>query len=245
MAVFNQDTLLKNIFSSIEKALPHLQDKIACFDADGTLWKNDVDFHFLAYQKKRDFLNKEHLEKVQRAHILYNKNSFQACCLLAQRNAGFKLSQLIRWSQDCFKEKQLEVFSFQRDIISFLKKNGVKIYIVSASPEWLVRQALIHHGLEVDEVVGVRTQVKDDLVTDQLEHPLSIGEKKVDAFLNRSLNKKTFFVAGNTLSDLRLLENSTHLKFSIASAKEGERHYESEQKLLNLAQQNAWFHIHL
>ena len=231
---------LKKIFLSIEKILPALKNKIACFDADGTLWKDDVDFCFLNYQIQNQILkNKDILQKIKEAYL---KDHTQACILLAQRNKGYNLEQLQKWSQDCFLKTPLHVFSFQKQILSFLKKHKTTIYVITASPQWLVEAAVNFYHLDIDFVIGIKTKINNNTLTDEVQHPVSVGAGKVDAFLRHSNKQHPFFVSGNTYSDLHILELSSHIKFAVASSQKNESHYESERKLLQLAQDRSWFY---
>ena len=234
---------LKKFFLSIEKALPDLKHRIACFDADGTLWKNDVDFCFLNYQIQNHLLKKRNC--VEKAQEIYLKDHVQSCTLLAQRNEGLSLSDLKKWSHDCFSKNPLYIFPFQREIISFLKKHSTTVYVVTASPQWLVEEAVQFYKLEVDFVIGIKNKVKDGILTNEVELPVSVGKGKVETFLKHSKNQKPFLVSGNTLSDLHLLELSSHLKFVVSSSEKNEPHYESERKLLDRAQKNSWFYTDL
>ena len=120
----------------------------------------------------------------------------------------------------------------------------MKIYVVSASPQWVVEQAVRHYDLPVDCVVGMKTKLDDKkVITDQLVYPLSMEAGKVTAFLERSKNRYPFFASGNTVSDLDLLESSTHIKCVVVKAKKGERQYDSEQVLLSIALQKNWFYF--
>lgn len=243
----NVDTELNRILSSIKQTLPLLPQKakLACFDADGTLWKEDVDMRFLQHQiKNRLLMNPAATEFIQQ--MVQNRFSSpqshrQACSFLAQRNKGCSLDQWSSWCMDFFNTNPLNVFSFQKTLLSFFKENQVTVYVVSASPELLVQKAVQHYGLPVDHVIGVRTAVCDNKITDQLQPPLPIGPGKVDAFFKHSKKVCPFFVSGNTPSDLGLLEASTHFKMVVAGARRDEISYHAEQKLLSTARERAWF----
>lgn len=231
---------LDKLMASIEQAQRSLSHKIAVFDADGTLWPEDAGFGFFEYQVKNNLLQeKDFLESIDE---FYKTNQSKTCSIILQKNKGISFNQYISWCKDFFKTDPLTVFSFQRQLIKCLKKLDVTIYVVSASPQWVVEQAMKHYELPVDFVVGVRTAIDDKgVITDDLMYPLSIASGKVNAFLERSKNLYPFFVSGNTVSDLDLLESSTHIRCVVAQAKKGERQYDSEQVLLSIAQQKNWF----
>ena len=246
MNKIKSNTKLNSIFSSIEKTLPYISNKIACFDADGTLWKEDVDSCFLEYQKTKHLLpNLPSMisQKKSRQPTAYNpQQHIQNCSLLAQRHKGISLSQFQSWCQDYLNTNPLNVFSFQRKLLSFLKSHNITLYVFSASSELLVKSAVQHYQLPIDHVIGVKTLIKEGMITSQLQHPLPVGSGKAISFLQKSPKIYPFFVSGNTLSDLSLLKLSTHFKFVVASARQQDRQYFMERPLLSIAQQNSWFY---
>ncbi|MDE0151849.1 MAG: HAD family hydrolase [Bdellovibrionales bacterium] len=233
---------LDKLMVSIEQAQRGLSHKIAVFDADGTLWPEDVGFGFFEYQVKNNLLPyKDFFKSIDEC---YKENKIKTCSIILQKNKGVLFDQYLSWCQSFFKTDPLTIFSFQKELIKYLKKLDVTVYVVSASPQWVVQQAVRHYELPVDVVVGLKTVVDDKrVITDQLVYPLSMDSGKVTAFLERSKNIYPFFASGNTVSDLDLLESSTHIKCVVAKAQKEERQYESEQVLLSIARQKNWFYF--
>ncbi len=233
---------LDKLMASIEQAQRGLSHKIAVFDADGTLWPEDAGFGFFEYQVKNNLLSdKDFLKNIDE---YYKVNQSKTCSIILQKNKDVSLNQYISWCRDFFKTDPLSIFPFQRQLIKYLKELGVTVYVVSASPQWVVEQAVRHYGLSIDVVVGLKTVLDSKkVITDQLVYPVSIGSGKVTAFLERSNNLYPFFVSGNTVSDLDLLKSSTHIQWVVAQAQKGERQYDSEQILLSIARQKNWFYF--
>ena len=235
-------TSLDKLMVSIKQAQHGLSHKIAVFDADGTLWPEDVGFGFFEYQIKNNLL--PHKDFFKNINECYKTNQIKTCSIILQKNKGVLFNQYTSWCKEFFQTNPLNVFPFQKELIKYLKKLNVTVYVVSASPEWVVQQAVRHYELPIDCVVGLKTVVDTKgVITDQLVYPLSIGSGKVTAFLEKSKNLYPFFVSGNTLSDLDLLESSTHIQFVVAQAQKEERQYESEQVLLSIACQKNWFYF--
>ena len=226
----------KKLISSIQENQNSLPDdnRIAVFDADGTLWPEDIGFGFFKYQVKK--------KVIPDILVNYKKKPKTVCSLMVQNNKGVFFKQYLKWCRDYLKTKPLKVFDFQKKLIEVLRNFNTKIYVVSASCEWLVQESLRYYKIPVDQVIGVKTQIKEGKITDKLIHPLPVGEGKVKAFLEKSQNKP-FFVSGNTLSDLELLNLSKCIKWVVALAKKEERQYENEQALLILAQKKNWFYV--
>ena len=234
---------LDHLMAVIEQAQQGLSHKIAVFDADGTLWPEDVGFGFFEYQIKNQLLAEG--DFFQNINEFYKENQSKTCSLILQKNKGVSSDQYISWCRDFFKTDPLRVFSFsKKSSLEYLKDLGAAVYLVSASPQWVVEQAVKYHDLPVDVVVGMQVVLDSQKVmTDQMVYPLSVGSGKVSAFLKNSQHRTPFFVSGNTISDLDLLESSTHIKCVVAKAQKGERQYESEQVLLSIARQKKWFYF--
>lgn len=226
---------LHSFFQKVEEILPQISNKKACFDADGTLWKEDIGFSFLDYQKKHSLI-----KETKNVRELYKTNPTEACSLLLQANNNVSYEQYLSWCRDYLKTQPVNPFSFQKKILFFLKEKGVETYIVSSSPEWVVKTAVDHLKLPVDHVIGLKTLIKNNKVTDELYYPLPIAEGKTTAYLERSGNVYPFFSAGNTLADLDMLSMATHLRLAVASAPPGKRQYDSERVLQSLARQKSW-----
>ena len=171
---------LSQFFQQAEKLIPQIPNKTAVFDADGTLWREDVGFGFFKYQLEHSLVKNPPDPK--KTNEQYKRDPKTVCSRMVQMNQGVSHKLYLSWCRNFVKSQPLNVFSFQRKIISFLKNKGVKIYVVSASPEWVVREAVQHCDLPVDEVVGVKTLVQDGVITDQLHYPLSIADDKPRAF---------------------------------------------------------------
>lgn len=231
---------LDQFYSSVDNILSHIPNKIAVFDADGTLWKEDIGFGFFEYQIKNSLL--QNPPSMKFIHQLYKTNPRKVCSLIVQINQGVFYKQYISWCNDYLKSNPVNVFSFQRKIINFLKDKNVDIYVVSASPEWVVNEAIRYYSLKIDHVIGLKTVIEKSTITDQLCYPLSIADGKSRSFLQRSKNIYPFFSASNTVSDLDLLELATHLKLVVASAPIGHKHYDSERVLLSIAHQKSWLY---
>lgn len=233
------DNLTSKIIQSIDSSFEEVKDPLAVFDADGTLWAEDIGFSFFEFQVREIWKTPDFLKK---AEDIYTHNPKQSCAYIVQLNKGMSISEYRQLCLEYLKLYKLSLFSFQLELMDYLSKKGVKIYIVTASSEWLVQEVVKHYKLPVKDVVGVRTLIKENKITDEIEHPISFGEGKTEAFLNRSKRILPFFASGNTLSDLELLKISSHHRFSIASAKPDEKQYQSERALLDISKKNSWFY---
>jgi len=220
------------------------QKLIAAFDADGTLWPADVGRSFFAYQVKEKLLEK----KVSDPSFVFNqirsqKGEKEAFLWLAKVQAGVLLDQFNDWVGDFLKKNSFQMFSFQEDILNFLRKKKVHIFVVSSSLKWTLVKVLKNYDIPPENIIGVETQVLNGKITDKAILPTSVEEGKVFALQKKTNGKLPFFVSGNTLADKALLESSTHIRWVVSKASPKEKNYGSEKKLLKIAKEKNWFYI--
>lgn len=118
------------------------------------------------------------------------------------------------------------------ELINFLKNSGVKVWIVSASPEMLVHEAMKHFNIVAD-LIGIRNVVIKNKITPELEKPVSIIEGKVDCIKKFiDLEKRPLIGVGDSINDLPMLEYC-EIKIVV----------DRQNTLTKRAEQNGWFLI--
>ena len=180
---------------------------LAAFDADGTLWPGDVNDRLLRYQAKHNLREvKDLLDPVK-----YREEKQRAwrCREFARRQAGFCIEEIKEQLRAALKEEPLPAFPFQRELISCLKERGFRIFVVTASVQWLVEEAVSKENLPADRIIGIRTRLQKGRLTDQIERPITIGEGKREAFLQLSGGRPPLFAAGDSPGDKELLESAS------------------------------------
>ena len=231
---------------AIEKALPGIENPVAAFDADGTLWSHDAGEQFFDYQVKNKLVENLPEDPWAHYHNLKKEVSPEAAYLwLAQINKGQSLEAVREWSQRCMEENQpVPTFDAQSQIISFLKENGVDVYVVTASIKWAVEPGASLYNIPFENVVGISTQIENGVVTDIQDGPITYREGKVAGLLHASGDRPPFFASGNTGGDEFLLKASTHLRLVMASASQEDdvEMYETEQAMIKMAQQQKWYY---
>ena len=239
-----EKNILEKIKTQIKKALKNSKASSfsVAFDADGTLWPGDVGKNFFLYQVEKGFLKKKTPRHPQEVfdQICETKGKKEALCWLAQIQAGFSLKHINKMVFDFLRERPFKVFLFQKQLITWLLSQNVNVFIVSSSLKWVLDQALLSYGLRAENIIGVETLVREGIITKELVTPPPIREEKVGAFKKKAGDGRPIFSAGNTLSDQALLEYASLVRLVLSTAKEGERNYESERKLLSLAKKRNW-----
>lgn len=235
------DNDLSKLFKSIDLALDAGAEPIAAFDADGTLWDMDMGEHFFHYQIEKKLLKDLPPNPWDFYWEWHERDTKAAFLWLAQINKGVPIETVRQWSQDCTNNTKVPVFSGVRKLIDHLHKRNVQVYVVTASIKWAVEPGAALLGIPRDNVIGIKTKVKDGIVTDEQEGPITWREGKVLG-LFEATGKKPFLCAGNTMGDLALLENATHLRVVNAAVAEDHSNYSTERELIAVAKKHGWFH---
>ncbi len=228
-----KDTLLQTI--------KEVENPIAAFDADGTLWPGDMGETFFRYQIQNNLVELPH--KPWDYYInLHSEKPKDAYLWLAQINKGRNITKVREWAQAAVDEKSnFATFNEQRQIIDLFHENNVPVYIVTASVKWAVEPAAKKFNIPFENVVGIVTKVENDIVTDIQGGPITYREGKVNALLEHTNNVKPFFASGNTMGDISLVESATHHRLTIRSADKLNSNFDSEESLNKISDKNNWF----
>lgn len=239
---------LKNIKKSIDRALEESfsTDRnaapIAAFDADGTLWNMDMGENFFSYQINNNLLPSLPKDPWAYYRTLHKKNEADAFLWLAQINKGQSEKQVRTWAKQAFEEiPKVPIFDDIKEVVEYLHKLKVKIYVVTASIKWAVEPGAEYLNIPAENVIGVKTRIEKNLITDILEGVVTWREGKVTGLLNSTNKKLPFFAAGNTMGDLPLLDSASDVRLIKSAAQEGESNFATEAKLKEIARSRGWF----
>lgn len=232
---------LTDIKNQIEIAIRKIENPFAAFDADGTLWPHDIGKDFFHYQIKNDLLKISDPQK-EFEYVLKTEGKKAALLWLAKIQTGFSIEEFKHHVKGFLKEKPFRIFSFQKRLIDWLVARNVQIFIVSSSLKWVLDEALKEYSIPLKNIIGVKTKIEKGIITNKLILPAPVHTDKVEAFKNRTNGALPFFVAGNTLADQALLELASDIRLVVTTACLGERNYDSERKLLEIAKARNWFY---
>ena len=233
---FHKEEELLNL---IKKAvIQRPSDKnLAVLDADGTLWSEDANHILLEYQTAKDKKNFQNLHEL--LELDYQSHRYKLCEAFVERQAGKSLMEFQSDSREALEKKSLHVFPFQRHLLNFFKEQDMKIIIVTASIQWLVEVAVKKLNLPVDQVIGMKTELKGELITDKIIHPIPAGQNKAEALSKYFSKKSCFLAAGNSPSDQPLLELA-EVPFVVHSAVSDNIIFPAERKLREEALKRNW-----
>lgn len=229
----------KKIQACLTEAKRSTTPPIAAFDADGTLWDTDLGEAFFDYLIEN--------KKVKLPHDPWSfyldtkkQNAPQAYLWLAQICAGHSLEEIRSWALDCVQKLRPPIFNPQKELIHYLKSEGVQIYIITASVKWAVEPGAQLLGLQHDSVLGVETESPNGIISEKQKGAITYRAGKVDALLEKTKGQKPFFCSGNSEGDQELLLSSVGLSLAVSAARPDDPLYRTETQLLKLATNKGW-----
>lgn len=239
--------LYEQIENSITIAKKQFSHPCVAFDADGTLWDTDLGENFFRFQIDNKLVPLpenpwEHYLNLKKIH----GNPRLAYLWLAQINKGVSLKELRSWALSALnKYNPLPIFESQKKIIRLFLQNQIDVYVVTASVKWAVEPGAHLLGIPFENVIGIQTQISNQLITDIQEGPITYRQGKVDGLLHFNNNRLPFFSSGNTTGDTELLSSATHKQLAVSACKDINTHlYQTEMELQKIANEKNWM-IHL
>lgn len=167
---------------------------------------------------------------------------------LARALAGFRIDEIENLVEAIFKEqgnilgseeylgvtitKGFRLREKVHDMINECKKRGIAPYVISASPEVLVRAGLKHLGVEVSGCVAVTLEVQDGVLLDSVVEPIPAEEGKISCIQKYIHTDPPVLGFGDTMNDFNML-TYTKVKVVIDRANE----------LTAIAKDNGWYII--
>ena len=190
--------------------------KIAVFDGDGTVMGQTP--HYLAdecmyqYAKEHPEWRKEIIDTITKLSNV----SLPYVQFRVKYMAGKSLQFYRDLGENTFnKYYKNKVFKPIKALISNLKNNNFEVWIVTASPEGMYQQFLSKEfGIPITNIIGVKSVVKNGIITDRMIHPVPQDEGKMEA-IETFIQDKPLLVAGNSRGDKEMIEFSGDLKMII------------------------------
>ena len=151
--------------------------------------------------------------KIKAAHMLnarmfsgFTPGEAEAVALAAITEEGSRIGSKMLYHVHI--ERGLAARRQTLSLMAYLKAKGVHIWIMSASQEPAVRAAMKHFGIEED-LIAVKSIVRDGVFTSELESPMPIIEGKVECmrkFIDPA--RSPLLVADDSPTGLPLLETA-------------------------------------
>lgn len=235
-------TFWDRVHKTLEVICQQDPSPVAAFDADGTLWDTDLGENFFQYQ-----IDQQKVPLPENPWEYYvqlkkkNNDPREAYLWLAQICKGLPLATVRSWATEAYRQLHpVPIFDEQLKLIQLFHQHKVQVYIVTASVSWAVEPGAHSLGVPASHVVGIETQVKNEVITDLGVFPITYKEGKREALLKHTSGKRPFFASGNTLGDLSLLESATEMALAVSAASRDDRLFKAERELFEEAEKRSW-----
>ena len=119
------------------------------------------------------------------------------------KSEGEKITTKIVWGREVAKGINLRKEAI--DLMKFLKKNEIDVWVVSSSPSALLYPALANFNVEAN-VIGTNNTIKNGFIQNTLESPLPMFEGKVECIKGLISSEPPIFGIGDSMNDLQMLE---------------------------------------
>lgn len=209
------DAKIEEFFAKIERG--DIKNPVAVFDADGTLWSNDLGESFFKWLIENKKLTGVDYSKdlYQEYEDLLKEDKGKAFAFPVTLMNGLKEDDVRKWADEYFKNRFIQnIYPEQKELIKRLQEAGVDVWIVSASNTWSVETAAPYLGIEPDHVIAMRSEVTDGIITDKMVLPLLHGPGKVEG-IKKYIGDRVDFASGNSRSDYEMLEFSSEMSLII------------------------------
>lgn len=167
-------------------------DVILAFDADGTLWSGDVGndlFHALvAHRAIRNAANDALVHEAREFGIPPAKDAIDVAqtlfdahetgqypedrcfAMMAWAFAGMSMPEARAFAMDVVKAANLEarLHRFLDPLFDWAKQEHIDLWVVSASPKWIVEIGVAMFGIPSDNVIGMMPVVENDVILPKL-----------------------------------------------------------------------------
>lgn len=187
-------------------------EKLAIFDVDFTITKKETLLEFYKFMVRSNVKYLIYLPKILFAGILYGLkiiDAEKAKLIFISFINGIKEKDMDELVRKFYKEKlSLIIYEEAYNTIRERKKEGCLIYLISASPEFYLKE--FYNLKEIDKILGTKVVLEDGVYKRKFIGRNCKGEEKVIR-LNQVLKEenlqvdfKNSYMYSDSLSDLPL-----------------------------------------
>ena len=124
----------------------------------------------------------------------------------------------------------LRIYEEMLQLVDVVKRAGFSPWIVSGSLTQSVQSIANYLGIAQSNVIGLSLKSNNGILSEQPADPITVGEGKLEAFLD-AIGRSPVFAVGDSIHDAPLLENCEGLSIVIDRG---------DEELRGLAQEHQW-----
>ena len=130
--------------------------------------------------------------------------------------AGLTPDELSNAGWVCYQNKFAgKFYPEMKELLANLEEYGFEIWIVTASTE-LRYQRFVHEqlGIPVDRILGVKSCIRDGIVTDEVVRPIPQDAGKAEV-IHTFIKARPLIVGGNSRGDMEMMRESVGLRILV------------------------------
>ena len=203
------NTLIANVLETKEfqESVYGLSPTVAVFDCDGTLWSGDAGSGFMNWTVDTGLVSREAADWIDGRYRGYKRgevSEIAICGEMVQLYQGLREEEMRKAAREFFASRvERNIFPEMKELVAKLKSQGVDIWAVSSTNDWVIEEGVRRFGIPVDRVLAAQVKVKDGVVTDAIVD-VPTDEGKVASLARVGITAPDA-VFGNSVHDAAML----------------------------------------
>lgn len=219
----------RSLLLRLAELVPSAERGLFAFDGDGTLWSGDVGEDVFHHAVTRGLLREAAAEALAREAAAYQIESGgsaselaarlfaaylagayperEACAMMTWCYAGFSQSELVELARHAFAETDLadRLHRELEPILGFARETGLRVVVVSASPQLIVEEAATLWGVSASDVTASRAAFEGETIAARLASPVPYAEGKPLALRALAPDRELIASFGDNVFDIEML----------------------------------------
>ena len=188
------------------------EPRVAVFDCDGTLWRPDSGSTFMWWSMETGLLSAEATALLKDRYAGYKRgdvSELAICGEMVQVYQGMREDTLRAAAADFFRENiEPQIFTEMASVVKDLQAEGVEIWAVSSTCDWIVEEGVKRFGIGADHVLAACVECANGIASDRLRD-VPTDEGKVTSLARMDITSPDA-VFGNSIHDAAMLSIARH-----------------------------------
>lgn len=205
-------TAIQLTASDFSEMVLSLDPAVAVFDCDGTLWRDDAGYEFMAWSLAQGLVSRKTSDWIDSRYRLYRAgevSEIAMCGEMVQIYEGLRETGLRVAAATFFRTRiAAGVFPEMRTLVAALRASGADLWAVSSTNNWVIEEGLRAFGFPPGRILAARVEVVNGAITSKLIDVPSDEGKAIA--LKRAGVPAPDMVFGNSIHDAAMLAIARH-----------------------------------